>query len=439
MMIIRIFITLVVMQAFSIAYALPEIQTWMTKQGVKVMYVNAPELPMVDIALTFDAGSARDDQLPGLSVLTHALVNQGSEKLSADDIASRFEDVGAQFSASVNLDRSSVSLRSLSKKEWFDKALDLYIQVITKPSFPERDFERERNRMLVGLEDNKQRPASIVSEAFYKALYKEHPYANNSSGTEESLNAIKVKDIRTFHKNHFVSKNAVLSIVGDIDRKQVESIANKISKALPAGKKLKDIPTVKPATPLTEDIVFPSQQAHVRIGMIGIERGNPDYFNLYVGNNILGGGGFTSRLVEEVRSKRGLSYSVYSYFIPYREPGPFMLGLQTRSDQAQEAIEVCRDVIKDFVENGPTREELELSKQSISNGFPLRIDSNRDILGYLSMIGYYKLPLTYLDDFRKNMEAVSLEDVRRAFKKHVNVEDLVTVVVGSEQAPPASE
>lgn len=438
-MIIRVFVTFMVVHALSLVHALPDIQTWKTEQGVKVMYVHAPELPMVDIALTFDAGNVRDKQLPGLSVLTHALLNQGTGKLSADDVASKFEDVGAQFSASVNLDRSNITLRSLSKQDWFDKALDLYIQVITKPSFPERDFERERNRMLVGLEDLKQRPASIVSEAFYQALYQGHPYANSSSGTEESLNAIKIKDIKAFHKNHIVANNSILAIVGDIDRKQVESIANRISKALPAGKKLKDIPDVKPATPQTDEIIFPSHQAHVRIGMVGIERGNPDYFNLYVGNNVLGGGGFTSRLVEEVRSKRGLSYSVYSYFIPYRKPGPFMLGLQTRSDQAKQAIEVCYKVISDFVENGPTAEELALSKQSISNGFPLRIDSNRDILGYLSMIGYYDLPLSYLDDFRENMEAVTLEDVKRAFKQHVNVEDLVTVVVGSEQVSSAGE
>ena len=438
-MMIRVFIALAVMHAFSIAHALPQIQSWKTHQGVKVMYVHAPELPMIDIALTFDAGSDRDKQLPGLSVLTHTLLNQGSENLSADEIASKFEDVGAQFSASVNLDRSTISLRSLSKQAWFDRALELYIQVVTKPSFPERDVERERNRMLVSLEDKKQRPASIVSEAFYQALYQAHPYANSSSGNEESLNAITIKDIKTFHDKHIVANNTILAIVGDIDRKHVEIIANKISKALPVGKKLEVMPTVKPAIPKTKDINFPSQQAHVRIGMIGIERGNPDYFNLYVGNNVLGGGGFTSRLVEEVRSKRGLSYSVYSYFIPYRKPGPFMLGLQTRSDQAKEAIEVCHDVIESFVENGPTLEELKLSKESIMNGFPLRVDSNLDILGYLSMIGYYNLPLSYLDDFRKNIEAVTLDDVKRAFKQHLNVEDLVTVVVGSEQASLASE
>ncbi len=137
--------------------------------------------------------------------------------------------------------------------------------------------------------------------------------------------------------------------------------------------------------------------------------------------------------MEEVRSKRGLSYSVYSYFLPYQQQGPFMLGLQTRTDQVTEAIEVCQDVLANFVENGPTQEELNLSKQNIINGFPLRVDSNKDQLGYLSLIGYYDLPLTYLDDFIKNIEQVSLEDVKQAFSKHLDLDSFVTVVVGSEQ------
>ena len=147
----------------------------------------------------------------------------------------------------------------------------------------------------------------------------------------------------------------------------------------------------------------------------------------------MGGGGFTSRLVEEVRSKRGLSYSVYSYFSPYQNAGPFVLGLQTRSDQADEAIKVCMDVLNDYIEHGPTEEELQLSKQNVINGFPLRIDSNRDILGYLSIIGYYDLPMTYLNDFTKNIEKVSLDDVKKAFRDHLNPDSFVTVVVGSGQ------
>ena len=225
----------------------------------------------------------------------------------------------------------------------------------------------------------------------------------------------------------------ILAIVGDVSKDQAEIIANKISISLPKGNAKQNIAAVKPSLEMKQHIDFPSLQSHVRMGQIGIERDNPDYFNLYVGNHILGGGGFTSRLVKEVRSNRGLSYSVYSYFLPYEQSGPFMLGLQTRSDQVTEAIQVCNEVLSDFIENGPTQEELTLSKQNIMNGFPLRIDSNRDILGYLSLMGYYDLPLTYLNDFNKKIEKVSLDDVKTAFRKHLDLDSFVTVVVGSEQ------
>jgi len=230
-----------------------------------------------------------------------------------------------------------------------------------------------------------------------------------------------------------VSTGAVLAIVGDIDQASAHELGEQISQALPKGKAHAPIPSVAESQYQDIKVDFPSQQAHVRMGQIGIQRGDPDYFSLYVGNHILGGGGFTSRLVEEVRGKRGLSYSVYSYFLPLLRPGPFMLGLQTRVDQVDEALTVCRNELDKFIRQGPTAEELSLSKQSIINGFPLRIDSNRDILGYLSVIAYYDLPLTYLNDFRQQIDAVTLADIKDAFKRRINLESFVTVVVGSAQ------
>ena len=416
------------------AYALPQINTWQTENGIKVLHVHADELPIIDIAMSFDAGSARDADKPGLSTMMHAMIDKGTGKLSADDVASMFEDVGAQFSVNVDLDRSSATLRSLSDKNLFDSALDMYIDVVAKPSFPQRDFDREKNRLLISLEDNDQRPSSIVSRTFFQMLYEQHPYAQPTSGTKGSVAEISLNHIKEFHREHIVAMSAVLAIVGDISLDEAEAVANEISKALPRGKKKQPVQAVNPSRLAKKHIDFPSKQAHVRMGQIGIERGNPDYFNLYVGNHVLGGGGFTSRLVEEVRSKRGLSYSVYSYFLPYQQQGPFMLGLQTLSEQAAEAIQVCEKVLTDYIENGPTEEELALSKQSIINGFPLRIDSNKDLLGYLSLIGYYNLPLTYVNDFINNIEQVTLADVKQAISKHLDLDSFVTVVVGSEQA-----
>jgi zinc protease len=184
-------------------------------------------------------------------------------------------------------------------------------------------------------------------------------------------------------------------------------------------------------------IEHPSQQMHILMGQPGIRRGDEDYFPLYVGNHVLGGGGMISRLFAEIREKRGLSYSAYSYFSPMKQPGPFVAGLQTRADQAEEAIAVLKDNLRRFIAEGPTAEELEASKKNITGGFPLRIDSNNEILAYLAAIGIYDLPLDYLDTFNDRVEAVTIEQIRDAFARRVSPDTIVTVMVGP--APGSGE
>ncbi len=425
--------TLILWQSAS---ALPQIQSWTTDDGTRVYFAPSDELAMVDVAISLDAGSERDGSLAGLSTLTHSLLDKGAANMDADAIAARFEDVGAQYGASVSLDRSMITLRSLSDETLFQSAVDTLLKVIAKPSFPQRDFEREKNRLLIAIQNGQQNPSDIISKAFYTAIYEKHPYAQSGQGSAESVQTIQRSDIEDFYQQYFIANTAVVAIVGDLTRDQAEQLATNISQALASGQPTPKDMLVADSTPKSkqEHIVFPSQQAHVRIGQLGVARGDPDYFSLYVGNHVLGGGGFTSRLVEEVRSKRGLSYSVYSYFMPLQQPGPFMIGLQTRADQAQQALQVCLDVLDKYQSEGPSEAELELSKRNIISGFPLRIDSNRDVLGYLSMIGYYQLPLSYLADFSAKIEAVSVKDVRQAFRKHIDLDSLVTVIVGNEAA-----
>jgi zinc protease len=172
------------------------------------------------------------------------------------------------------------------------------------------------------------------------------------------------------------------------------------------------------------------------VGAPGISRDDPDYFALFVGNYVLGGGGFVSRITEEVRQKRGLAYSAYSYFMPLQRRGPFLIGMQTQRDQAGEALEVARRTLREFVADGPTGRELEAAKQNIIGGYPLRIDSNRKIHEYLALIGFYRLPLTYLEDFVKNVERVTVADVRDAFRRRVHPDRMVTVVVGPDGEKP---
>ncbi len=419
---------------FSNAFASPNIQQWQTSNGVKTLFASAPELPMLDIAITFDAGSGRDGDLPGIAQLTHSLLNAGTGTLDADAIAEEFENVGAQFSSSVNLDRSSVSLRSLTDESLLQPALSTFISVLTKPSFPEKDFERLKKQALISIKDSEQRPGDIASRAFYKAIYGDHPYSRPGLGNLDSINSITLNDIKNFQQQFLVAENALITIVGDLDTKQAKNITEQISSKFPSGKKPN--PIEEPKTNASAEDIFipyPSQQAHVYLGQLGIQRGHPDYFKLYTGNHVLGGGGFTSRLVKEVRVERGLSYSVYSYFFPMRTNGPFILGLQTRADQAQQAATVSADTIKKFLQEGPTDEELSLAKNNIIGGFPLRIDNNRDILGYLSLIGYYDLPLDYLDNFVEKIAAVTKDDINLAFKNNVQPDNIIKIIVGGAE------
>ena len=421
------------------AFAAPQIQQWQTSNGVKTLFVAAPELPMLDVAITFDAGSGRDANLPGLSQLTHSMLNAGTVSMTADDIAEKFEDVGAKFGASASLDRSSVSLRSLTDKELFAPALATFVEIISQPSFPEKDFLRIKNQALIAIKDSSQRPGEMANRAFYKAIYNDHPYANPTLGYKQTIEAIRLQDVKNFHQQYFVTNNALIAMVGGVDVAKAKEIAEQISASLLHGTKPAPLPVPEMAQEVKDIYIpFPSQQAHVYLGKLGIQRGDQDYFALYVGNHVLGGGGFTSRLVKEVRVARGLSYSVYSYFFPLLAPGPFTLGLQTRTDQSQQAAEVSLQTINKFLNEGPSEEELSLAKNNIIGGFPLRIDSNRDILGYLSLIGYYQLPLNYLETFTQNITAITQEQIRNAFAKHLDTDKLVTIIVGGPEVGTGS-
>lgn len=415
------------------AAAMAPIEHWQTANGARVYYVPAPELPMVDIQVVFNAGSARDGGRPGLAQFTHTLLDKGAGGLSADQIAARLEGVGARLSGESLRDMATLSLRSLSDPKYLQPALDVFAKVLARPDFNPADVDRERERLLIGLQYAQQQPDEVMDKAFYAALYGTHPYASPPEGTVDSLKAIDRAALQAYHQRYYVARNAVVAIVGAVDRAAAERLATEAVRALPAGEPAPALPDVAdPAQAREQRIAHPSSQTHIQLGQPGMTRDDPDYFPLYVGNYVLGGGGLVSRLSEEVREKRGLSYSVYSYFMPMAERGPFTLGLQTRNDQSAEALTVLRETLAKFVADGPTEKELKAAKDNITGGQALRIDSNRKILEYLAVIGFYQLPLDYLETFNGKVEAVTLEQVRDAFKRRVQPDRMLTVLVGGE-------
>ena len=425
---------LLCLSAIPAAHAMPDIQHWVTANGVRVYFVPAPELPMVDINVTFAAGSVRDDGQPGLARMANTLLDMGAAGLSADEIATRIESLGAELSTSSVREMAVVSLRSLSDKAHLEPALGILADVITRPNFDKKDFERERERKLVGIRRSEQSPSTVADYTFFQSVYGGHPYAHRVSGTEESVKALKLDAVKAFYKRYYVARNAVVSIVGDLDRKAAEALVREITGALPEGKRAAALPPVSVLTQAFEErIAHPSTQTHVRMGAPGMHRGDPDYFPLYVGNHVLGGGGLVSRLHEEVREQRGLSYSVNSYFSPMEQDGPYLLSLQTRNDQVDEALAVMRDTLQKFVDKGPTDKELVAAKKNITGGFPLRISSNSGIIDHLNMIGFYDLPLDYLDTFNDKVAAVTQQQIVDAYQRRVLPDTMVTIIVGGEE------
>ncbi len=416
------------------ADAAPRIEHWRTDAGVAAYFIAAPQIPMLDVQVLLDAGSGRDGALPGLARLSVGLLADGAGDWDAAAVARRFEDVGARYGSAVHPDRAAVTLRALTEPAaWREQALDAFVRVLAEPSFPAAELERRRAQMQTALRKLDEDPGAVAQRAFHAAAYPGHPYGVPAGGTAASLAAIGRDDIVAFRRAHFAAGGAVIALVGAIDRAEAERIAARIGRALPAG----PAPAALPAPPpipaaRTIRIPHPSTQAHVLIGQQGVARGAADHFPLYLGNYSLGGGGFSSRLMRELRGERGLAYSVYSYFFPLRHPGPFRLGFQTRGDQVEEALDAARAQLDRFLADGPGAEELTRAKRGMTLGFPLRIASNDSMIGYLAMIGYYGLPLDYLDTWTRRIEAIGRERIVDAFRRALDPARRITVIVGGQ-------
>jgi zinc protease len=414
------------------AGASPDIQTWQSERGAKVLFVENRILPMVDLRIVFDAAGSRDGELPGLAKLTNGLLAEGAAGRDAQAIAESFESVGAQFGNDSLRDMAYVGVRTLSDERYLQTAVDTLADVLTRPDFPQQAFDRELARMKVALEARKQSPSDIAEEAFFEAVYRGHPYASPPGGTGNSLDSLGMADIRTFYERYYVANNAIVVIVGDLDRTAAEAIVETLFENMPAGNKpepLAPVPELEQAVTLSID--FPSKQSHIIVGQPGMQRNDEDFFKLYVANHPFGGSGFASRLVQVVREDRGLAYSVSSYFLPMRKRGPFAMSLQTRADQAGEALSLLQAELDKYVASGPGVDELEASINNITGSFPLSLDSNSKLLGYLAMIGFYDLPLDYLDTYISKVRAVERDDIRSVLNDRLDPERMVTVIVGN--------
>lgn len=421
------------------AFAILPIEPLDSFKGAKAYLVQTQALPMVDVEISIDAGD-RYDPLgkSGLASMTAELMNYGARvgktSFTEAQIADEIADLGANFSISVGGERAVMRIRSLSRKDLRDRALTLAAAMLTAPSYDATIFEREKQRSITALMEAETKPEVVLERHFKKSVYGNYPLAHSPS--VKSIGAVSVADLSQFHRQFYRGDRMIVSIVGDVNRSEANEIVQRILKDVPqSGAAIPSLPQLQrsPVELLAQrqtEISFDSQQAHIAMGMTAVTRSNPDYFPLLVGNYILGGGGFVSRLMSEVREKRGLAYSVFSYFAPGKDSGIFQAGLQTKSDQASLALEVMSSTIGNFIANGASSAELQAAKANLINGFPLRIDNNRKLLDNVSSIAWNGLPLDTLDTWTTQVEAVTLEQVTAAFQKYLAMDRMKIVVLG---------
>jgi zinc protease len=408
------------------------ISYWTTQNGIPVYFVAKSQLPIIDIAIVFKAGSAYDHASPGIAYLTMQLMDQGTSSLSADQIASQFESVGAQYNTSITQDALAFHLRALSQSTLFNPAFNTFANLFSDANFPQDAILRIKKQTLITLEQEKQNPSAIAYKSFYQTLYGNHPYGSPLLGSPQSIEQITRDQLLNFFQHYYVANNAMIAIVGDLSQSTAVKLADLLASKLAMGEKAPPLPV--PTASATNFIVknsYPSQQTTILLGQMGIALKDPEYFPLIVGNQILGGGALTSRLFSEVRNRRGLCYGISSRFSTLEVGGPFMIILQTRKEQATTALNITRQIIKKFVDQGPTDAELRAAKQALIGSLPFMIANNAAILSTLEKIGFYKLPLNYLDTYAIQLESVTAKQVHEAFQKHIKSDKLDIVTVGS--------
>ena len=426
----------------------PKINSWETESGVKAMMFQVDSIPVIDIAIDIDAGSRWDPVgLEGLSSMTNSMIFKGLSKfknephMTEEEILQFIAKMAMVKSSSNGKDRTSLRFRFLSDDEIRKPITKFIAHTLSFPEFNEDILEREKNFTISRLEESLTKPQSLATRNLWKLMYPDHPYGRSIS--VDSVRSITKNGLKSFHQTFWIPKRMTISIVGDIDINDAKKLVNGITESIPNESITNDfehniefpliLPAVTKGGSSTKRISHPAGQSHIWIGLPILARHETDnIFPMLVANHILGGSGFGSRLTEEIREKRGLSYSVFSAFRLLKQEGPFFVALQTGKNNADVAIQVVSETLREFIKKGPTTFELENAKKGLIGGFALRLDSNFKLLENLSQIAFYDLPLDYLENWTLRVQAVTLADVKKVLIDKLDLNNLSLVVVGNK-------
>ncbi|MEP0337011.1 MAG: pitrilysin family protein [Alphaproteobacteria bacterium] len=407
-----------------------QIERVVSPGGIEAWLVEDHLNPIISLHLAFRGGSALDPEgKEGLANMVSTLLDEGAGDLDSKAFQQTLEDksITLRFSAA----RDSFGARVQVLTEYRDLAFDLLRQAMTEPRFDAEPVSRLRAQLLANLRHESQDADAIAGKTLMKTLYPDHPYGRPTGGTLESVAAIQVADMRAFVKERLARDTLSIGVVGDITAKELAPLLDKTFGALPAKAAPWKVAEVAPkVSGRTIVIEKPLKQSNILFADRGLMRKDPDFYTAYVMNHILGGGGFTSRLYTEVREKRGLAYSVYTYLHPMDRSAIYAGGAGTANARVAETLKVVRDEWAKLAKDGVTEAELTAAKQYLTGSFPLRFTATERIAAMLVGMQTEGLGIDYLDKRNSYIEAVTLDDIRRVARKLLHPDDLTIVVVG---------
>jgi zinc protease len=411
------------------SYAL-EIQQVKSKTGVSAWLVEEHSIPVIAMSFSFRGGTATESpDRSGITYFLSGMLDEGAGALDADAFRRRRDELSARISFESSADYFSGSLQTLTENR--DASFDLLRMALTQPRFDPGPLERVRNQILLGLNDEQQDPEQIAFDDWRRRMFVNHPYSRNGHGTSEGIASVTADDLRARRAELFSRDKLLVVAVGDIDAATLARLLDETFGSLAATSKLPKVPPAVLAkgpslTVIDRDI----PQSIIQFGQPGILREDPDFIAAYVMNDILGGSGFGSRLTDEIREKRGLSYSVYTQLYSLHSGAAMLGGAATRNDKVAETIELIKSELKRYANEGPTAEELEDAKTYLTGSYALRFDSNRKIADQLIGIREQDLGIDYVEKRNSLVEAVTLEDVKRVAKRLIDADTLIFTVVG---------
>lgn len=419
--------------SFLAASALPaaaaEVQRVVSDGGIVAWLVEDDAVPLVAVDFAFDGGAAQDPKdRPGVANMLSTLLDEGAGELESAAFQQKLEEEAVRLSFSAGRDAFNGSLRLISDRK--EVAFELLALALNQPRFDADPIERMRAQLISGINRDATDPEAIASRLWSTSVFGDHPYARPVDGTAETVAAITREDIADYHRRTFARSNLVVGVVGAISAEELKPLLDQAFGPLPAEAELVDVPEATPTFGATETAALPNPQTTIRVGTIGLKRHDPDYMAAYVMNHILGGGSFSSRLYREVRETRGLAYSVWSAVVPYSYAGVFLGGTATRADRAGETLEILTGEFKRMAEEGPTEQELADAKRFLTGSYALRFDGSGKIAAQLVALQLDELPIDYFNTRNAQIEALTLDDVKRAASRVLGEAPLTVVTVG---------